>query len=126
MLTDAELLERYAASRENAAFAAVVERHVALVYRAALRQLDGDHHRAQEAAQLVFTRLMQKAGTLVRHPSLAGWLHTTTHFIVRELRREERRRFAREQEAFTMRELAKDELHAAEWEKLRPLLDDAL
>ena len=125
-MTDAELLGQYAATRDEAAFAAIVQRHVNLVYRAALRQLDGDPRRAEEATQLVFTRVAQKASTLCRHPSPAGWLYTTTHFVVRELGREERRRFAREQEALTMQELTKDELHAAEWERLRPLLDAAM
>ena len=124
MMTDAELLRQYAEARDQGAFAEVVRRQVNLVYRAALRQLGA--HRAEEATQLVFTLLARKASAVARHPSLAGWLYTTTHFTVRSLRRDERRRQAREQEAHSMHELAKDETSHAEWERLRPALDEAM
>ncbi len=126
MMDDAELLSRYAGTHAEEAFAELVQRHVNLVYRAALRQLGGDAHGAQEVAQAVFTLLARKAGSLTGHTSLAGWLYSTTHFTVRDLRRGERRRLAREQEAFTMQELATDSVSAADWERLRPVLDDAM
>lgn len=124
--SDAALLSRYAGTHAEEAFAELVRRHVNLVYRAALRQLGGDAHRAQEVTQGVFTLLARKAASLTRHPSLAGWLYTSTHFAVRDLRRSERRRLVREQEAFTMHELTTDTADSADWEKLRPVLDDAM
>jgi hypothetical protein len=79
MTDDAELLRRYAAERSEEAFAELVQRHLNLVYRSALRQLGGDAHRAEDVAQSVFALLAHKAASLSGHPNLAGWLYTTTH-----------------------------------------------
>src|SRR5262249_32789180 len=103
---DSTLLQRFAADRDEAAFAELVRRYLNLVYFAALRQVNGDSHGAEEIAQTVFTRLAQKASSLTRHQALAGWLHTTTRFTASEALRTERRRLARETEAHTMHELS--------------------
>jgi RNA polymerase sigma factor (sigma-70 family) len=121
---DAVLLGAYVSRGDETAFAALVRRHVNLVYRAALRQSDGDTHRAAEATQLVFTLLARKAAGLARHPSLTGWLYTTTHFTVSDQRRRERRRQAREMEAHMMNEATREE--RVEWDRLRPVLDEAM
>ncbi|HVS51808.1 MAG TPA: sigma-70 family RNA polymerase sigma factor [Opitutaceae bacterium] len=125
MNEDAALLREYAELRSEAAFAALVERHVSLVYFAALRRT-GDAHLAEDIAQRVFTVAAQQAGALARHASLAGWLYTTTRFIAAKAMREERRRKNREQEAQLMHELSAPETAANDWEKLRPVLDAAL
>ncbi|MBI4622724.1 MAG: sigma-70 family RNA polymerase sigma factor [Verrucomicrobia bacterium] len=97
-----------------------------LVYFAALRQVGGDAHRAEDVTQTVFALLARKASSLTRHQTLAGWLHTTTRFTASEALRAERRRLAREQEAHTMHELSTDSAAGHEWEQLRPVIDDAL
>ena len=124
MAEDPELLRRYAATRAEDAFAELVHRHVDLVYGAALRQVGGDVHRAQEVTQAVFTVLARKAPGLVHHTSLTGWLYTTTHFTVRGLLRAERRRIHHEQEAQMMHELSAGP--SIDWERLRPVLDEAM
>ena len=68
---DSELLCRYAANRDEAAFAELVRRYLNLVYFAALRQVGGDAHRAEDVAQHVFTLLARKASALTGHQSLA-------------------------------------------------------
>src|SRR5687768_18512690 len=108
MNDDAELLRRYSEEGANAAFTELVQRHVNLVYSAALRQLNGDAHFAADATQLVFTDLARKAATLRQHRVLAGWLFTSTRFATAKLVRTERRRQAREQEAHLMQELTQD------------------
>jgi len=54
MITDGELLRRYAETNSESAFTELVERHLALVYSAALRQVNGDAHLAQDVVQTVF------------------------------------------------------------------------
>lgn len=121
--TDAELLRRFVADRANDAFAELVRRYLGLVFHAALRQLGGDRHAAEDVAQVVFALLARKAGALIRHESLAGWLHTTTRYASRSFARAAHRRQQREQEAAHMHENAGG---ATDWERLRPLIDEAL
>jgi len=65
MTPDGELLRRYTETHSEEAFAELVRRHLDLVYSAALRQVNGDAHLAQDVAQLVFTDLAHKAASLV-------------------------------------------------------------
>ncbi len=126
MNDDAALLHRYAAEGSQDAFAELVRRHLDLVYHAALRQTCGDPHRAEDVAQRVFTDLARKASALTHRPLLVAWLHTATRHAAAELRRTELRRQAREQAAFAMNETELAPEGAADWERLRPLIDDAL
>lgn len=123
---DPILLQRYLRQGDEAAFAELVQRYVDLVYGAALRQAGGDTRRAEEIAQVVFTRLARKAGELTQHPTIAGWLHTTTRFVASEARRAAERRQKHEAEAETMREATNDPAAGADWGKLRPVLDETL
>jgi len=124
MNSDSELLRRYAEDGDEAAFAEVVHRHVDLVYSAALRMTGGDTHLSQDAAQSVFTLLAQRSRNLSRHPSIVGWLYTTTRLSVRNFTRGERRRIAREQQAFAMQDTTTSPEY--NWESLRPVLDEAV
>ncbi len=73
-LSDRQLLERFAAARDEAAFAALVARHGPMVL-GVCRQLLGDHQHAEDAFQAVFLVLARKAGSL-REPELLGnWLY---------------------------------------------------
>lgn len=126
MIDDAELLHRYAAEDDQEAFAELVRRHVNLVHSAALRQTNGDAHLAQDVTQTVFADLARKAGSLASHRVLAGWLFTSTRFAASKMIRGERRRQAREQEAHTMEELTRDPAASVEWERVRPVLDEAI
>src|SRR4051794_26787767 len=103
MTDDAELLRRHAHEQDSAAFGELVQRHLNLVYRTATRQLGDEAALAEDVVQIVFSLLARKAPSLLGHSSLAGWLHTTTCFTVRTVRRTERQRQRREQEAMMMR-----------------------
>jgi uncharacterized protein (TIGR03435 family) len=124
---DHDLLAQYARGpRENseAAFTALAERHVNLVYSTALRSV-GNSHAAQEIAQAVFIILANKAGQLSRHVVLSGWLYQTTRLTAANFLRGEIRRQQREQEAFmqsTLQEPGNDNA----WRQIAPLLDEAL
>ncbi|MDQ5980546.1 MAG: hypothetical protein QG602_3523, partial [Verrucomicrobiota bacterium] len=124
MTDDSTLLRRYAENRSEGDFAELVRRHLNLVYSAALRQVNGDAHLAQDVTQLVFTDLARKAAALAHRPVLAGWLFTSTRFAAAKLVRGESRRRSREQEAELMQ--PSDPTGALDWERVRPVLDEAL
>jgi len=126
MTPDSELLRSYAEKRSEEAFAGLVKRHLHLVYSAALRQVNGDAHLAQDVAQMVFADLAHKAAALSQHRVLAGWLYTSTHFAAAKVVRTERRRHANEQEAKAMEELLRNPVSDFDWDTVRPVLDDAM
>ena len=126
MTDDSTLLRRFAEDRSDDAFAEVTRRHLNLVYSAALRQTGGDAQLAEDVSQRVFALLARKAGALARHPVLAGWLYTTTHFTAAKTVRAEQRRRTREQEAQAMQDLNSAPAPEVDWERLRAVLDDAM
>src|SRR5579862_5116237 len=132
MTPDVELLRDYARTKSEEAFAELVRRHVNLVYSAALRQMNGDAHLAQDVAQTVFADLARKAGPLARRESVTGWIYTSTRFAAMKMARTENRRRQREDK------FLREAIHASEagrpasagcapdWEKVRPVLDEAM
>lgn len=126
MMDDAELLRRYVAGKSEEAFAALVRRHLDLVYATALRQLAGDTHLAQDVAQTVFTALARKAPALAGRATVAGWLYLSAQHAAAQAVRGEQRRRAREQEASTMPDLSSSSDAATDWGRVRPVLDAAL
>lgn len=93
---DVTLLRRYVRDQSQAAFTALVTRHVAVVYAAALRQVGGDRHLAHDVTQRVFLTLAMRAATLMNRPFLLSWLYTTTRNLASTARRTEYRRRKRE------------------------------
>lgn len=124
MTPDSELLRQFARTNSQEAFAELVKRHVNLVYSAALRQVNRDEHLSKDVAQMVFTDLARKAGSLARHETLTGWLYTSAHFAAAKIMRTENRR--RDREEKFMREPIHETAPDADWEKLRPTLNDAM
>ena len=126
MIEDAELLRRYAEEKSEQAFAELVQRHIGLVYASALRRVGGDAQLAEDVTQQVFTEVARRATVLGRRPVLAGWLFTSARFAASKAVRTVRRRLEREQEAQIMVELSSDTAAGIDWEKARPVLDDAI
>jgi RNA polymerase sigma factor (sigma-70 family) len=123
---DAELLRRYADEKSEAAFGELVRRQVNLVYSIALRQCGGDAHLAEDVAQRVFTDLARKARQLSGYAVLGGWLYRSAQFAASDVVRAERRRRAREQEAQAMQQVSDPAAGDADWQKLAPVLDQAI
>jgi RNA polymerase sigma factor (sigma-70 family) len=123
MNDDAELLRRYAEEKSEVAFGELVQRHIDLVYSAAQRRLGGDAHGAADVAQRVFVSLARQASALSRHPVLPAWLYATTRHVAIDHARAERRRKVHEQAASFM---LNENPTAADWERLRPLLDGTM
>ncbi len=128
MTDDAELLRQYVEARSEGAFAELVQRHLPMVYSAALRQVGGDAELAKDVAQTVFVDLARKAGSLVRHDLLAGWLYASTRFAAASARRANSRRRLRERIAVSMQEhTTQPTLYSSPAEsELNPVLDDAM
>jgi RNA polymerase sigma factor (sigma-70 family) len=124
MTPDSQLLDTFARTRSEGDFAELVRRHVNLVYSAAVRQVNGDAHLAEDVAQTVFIDLARKAKTLAGRESVTGWLYTSAHFAAAKVVRGEARR--RQREERFMSEPIQENAPAAEWDTLRPLLDEAM
>ena len=126
-VTDVQLLRDYAEGDRQEAFREIVERYTDLVYSAALRQVEASDA-AADIAQGVFTDLARKAGAVSQRfsdtISLAGWLHRSTRYAALNHLRDARRRLANERQA--MEQLLADSEPQANWEQIKPLLDEAL
>jgi RNA polymerase sigma factor (sigma-70 family) len=126
MRTDAELLRAYAEENCEAAFGELVRRQVRLVYSIALRQCGGDAHLAEDVAQRVFTDLARRAHSFSGYTVLGGWLYRRAQFVASDIVRADHRRRAREMEAQAMQEISRSTTGDAEWQKLAPVLDQAI
>lgn len=125
-LRDSELLGRYVTGRDETALTELVHRHVDLVYSTALRRVGGDAHFAEDVVQEVFADFIRKAARLQGHMALSGWFYTSAHYAAAKLVRGERRRKARDQEAFLMNEIEASGGPEIRWASLRDVLEEAM
>jgi RNA polymerase sigma factor (sigma-70 family) len=89
--SDRQLLESFLDRQDEAAFAALVERHGAMtlgVCRRVLRHV----HDAEDACQATFLVLAQKAGSIRKKASLGSWLHGVAFRVASDLRKRLARR----------------------------------
>ncbi len=121
---DNDLLRQYAKNHSEEAFAALVTRHINLVYSVALRQV-GDAHHAEEITQAVFIILANKALKLRHEKALSSWLFQATRLTANNFLRSEERRHHREQEAYMQTNLDEPGGDSA-WPQIAPLLDTAV
>jgi RNA polymerase sigma factor (sigma-70 family) len=121
--TDAELLSRFVASRDEAAFRGIVERHAPMVHGVAWRRTQ-DQALAQDITQTVFTILARKAPAL-HHSELAGWLHRAAFMETRNVCRKNARLTAAMQ-AYTTQQPNADMSPDDTWKEIQPHLDEAL
>jgi RNA polymerase sigma factor (sigma-70 family) len=124
-MTDSQaLLVEYSQNGSESAFRELVARYIDLVYSTALRKVGRDTHLAQDVTQMVFLQLARKARRVPPNVQLGGWLHGATCNVAATLRRTERRRQIREEEALQMNALHSDSTDRLE--QVAPILDDAI
>src|SRR5436305_7882534 len=93
--TDGELLRRFADVGDQAAFAAVFDRHAGMVLGVCRRALS-DPRDAEDACQATFLVLARKARAGRWRASVANWLHATARKVARNARVAAERRARRE------------------------------
>jgi RNA polymerase sigma factor (sigma-70 family) len=120
---DWDLLQRYAESGCEQAFATLVARHIDYVHSVARREC-ASAHQAEEVTQAAFIILARKAGRLPSNTILSGWLFRTVRYVASNARRAEQRRRINEEEAAHMS--TEETQEETTWEKVAPLLNDGL
>src|SRR5437773_2658105 len=99
--TDAELLQRFTAHRDEAAFAALVRRYGPLVFGVCRRVL---HHwqDAEDAFQATFLVLLHKARSIAQPRLLGNWLYGVAYYTAKNAKASALRRRARERRVMEM------------------------
>ncbi|HEX4606773.1 MAG TPA: sigma-70 family RNA polymerase sigma factor [Urbifossiella sp.] len=95
---DHDLLGRFAAANDEAAFRVIAERHGPMVFGVCARVL-GNRHDAEDALQATFLVFARRAAAVRKSESLASWLHGVARRVATRLRRADHRRLARERAA---------------------------
>ena len=83
--SDRQLLDRFAESGDQAAFAAIVDRHGPMVL-GLCRRLLSDAHLAEDVLQATFLVLARKPRAIRRRDNLAGWLFGVARRLARQAR----------------------------------------
>jgi RNA polymerase sigma factor (sigma-70 family) len=122
-LSDAALLGRFAAHRDEAAFRELVERFGSMVLGVCRRVL-GDVHAAEDAFQATFLVLARKAPSLVRQELVGNWLWGVAVRTARRARADAARRANRRREVH--KDMAADPVDEVVWRDLRPVLDEEI
>jgi RNA polymerase sigma factor (sigma-70 family) len=100
-LPDHQLLERFALDRDEAAFAALLNRHGPMVLgvcRSVLHNL----HDAEDAFQATFLVLARKANSIHRRETVSSWLHRVAYHLAVDAQADAARRRSFEKRAATM------------------------
>jgi RNA polymerase sigma factor (sigma-70 family) len=122
-LGDRELLGRFVAEKDEAAFAVLVERHGPMVLGVCRRMLGGAHD-AEDACQASFLVLAQKAASIRKSTSLPSWLHGVAARVASHVKRERLRRSRHEREA--QESPAADPAAEVSWREVQTILDEEL
>jgi RNA polymerase sigma factor (sigma-70 family) len=101
--TDADLLGRFLATRDEHAFARLVRRHGPTVL-GVCRRVTGDHHLAEDAFQAAFVVLAARAGSVRPRAALPAWLYAVAYRTALRARTVSDRRRRREAPVETLPE----------------------
>ena len=121
LLTDGQLLYRYAHRADENAFAVLVHRHGPMVLGVCRRILQHDQD-TEDCFQATFVILARKAATISKHDSVASWLYKVAYRIALRARADKSRRRAQEQQAPA--KFAEHGLSGVIQQELRQVLDE--
>ena len=116
-LTDGQLLDRFVQRSDEAAFAALVERHGPMVLRVCRNRL-GDPHDAEDAFQATFLVLARKARSIRQSEAVAGWLFGVAGRVSARVRAADRRRVRAEQRVGVSPDLGIEDRPPEPWPEL--------
>lgn len=117
--SDAELLERFAAQRDETAFEALLRRYGPLVWSVCRRVL-GEEHACEDAFQATFLVLVRKAQSVSKKASIRSWLHGVALRVALRARQQEQLRRRRERQAPI------PHCDEASWQDVRLILDEEI
>jgi RNA polymerase sigma factor (sigma-70 family) len=120
VLSDRQLLERFIARRDEAAFEVLVWRHGPMVL-GVCRRLLAQEHDAEDAFQATFLALVRKASSIRKREALGSWLHKVAYRIAVRARAAAARRAGQEKQRLAGA-VAEPESEVV-WQDLRPVLD---
>jgi len=121
-LTDGQLLSSFVATRDEAAFVALVRRHGRMVFGVCRRLLRNEHD-AEDAFQATFLVLARKADSIQPREAVGNWLYGVAYRTALEARTMKARRRAKELE---LRDRPESTICSGGLAELREVLDRAL
>jgi RNA polymerase sigma factor (sigma-70 family) len=120
-LSDGELLERFLAQSDAAAFAALVRRHGPTVLGVCQRILNNVHD-AEDAFQATFLVLLRRARSIAKREAVGSWLYGVAYRVALKARAETVHRRRHEGQAAGLeQETAK---RNGSWDDVRPIIDE--
>ena len=123
-LRDDQLLERFVANRDQAAFELLLWRHGPMVLGVCRRVLPAAHD-AEDAFQATWLTFVKKAGSIVNRAALGSWLYQVAHRVALRARSGRTRRARRERQIHPDVSTAPTEVPVESGE-LGQVLDDEL
>jgi RNA polymerase sigma factor (sigma-70 family) len=120
---DRDLLARFVHHHDEAAFAALVQRHAAMVFGVCRRILRHSHD-AEDAAQATFLVLARRSGSIAKRGSVGSWLHTVAYRAARRLKADLVRQASRERSLSDVP--GTDTTQEATWREVQLVLDEEL
>jgi RND family efflux transporter MFP subunit len=127
VVSDAQLLDRFVANRDEAAFELLLRRHARMVFEVCRRVLR-DPHDAEDAFQATFLALARHADRIAKREAIASWLHQVAYRTALTARGRRARRASHEKLSGAAEHLsvAADAVASSENQELRRVLDQEI